>query len=178
MRQFPKLRLVILFLASSINIYATIMKEASITRMTKDSDLVIIGKVESVDCRWVEGGKMIHTFVTISIEKVIKGVNGIKSVVVEVSGGTIDNLTAMTMGEAKFHQGEAVLLFLVKNKIPTVTTYFVVALCQGKFRILSKDNDNRNLLERNLEGITIIEKKANVIPKYLDELIDEIKKNI
>jgi hypothetical protein len=176
MKPSLKLNLVFLILAYYTNIDATIMKEASIEKMTKASDLIIIGKVESINCIWVENGKMIHTFVTISIESLVKGVSDKKNIVVEIPGGTVGEITAMAMGEAKFFSQEKVILFLRKNRIIPSKTYFVVGLCQGKFRINPNDIDNRNVLVRNLEGITIIEKKGSFIPRYLDELINEIKK--
>lgn len=172
------IRLFLILLAFSNVIQATTMKEASIEKMTKDADLIIVGRVESMDCRWVQNGRMIHTFVTISIENLIKGTLDSKSIIVEVPGGIVGEVAAMPMGEAKFYPKEEILLFLVKNKIIPSATYFVVGLCQGKFRINQKDINNKNILERDLEGITLIEKKGRFIPKYLDELINEVKKII
>lgn len=168
--------LFLILLAFSNVTQATIMKEASIENMTKDADLIIIGRVEVIDCRWVQNGKMIHTFVTISIESLIKGSLDRKSIIVEVPGGIVGEITAMAMGEAKFYPKEEIILFLRKNRIIPSTTYFVVGMCQGKFRICKNDINNKNLLERDLEGITLVEKKGSFIPKYLDELVNQIKK--
>ncbi|MBS3943859.1 MAG: hypothetical protein KGZ42_00040 [Melioribacter sp.] len=178
MRQLRKLKLVFLLLAYGTIMQATIMREATIKEMTKEANLIVMGRVELIESRWSRDGKMIMTYVTVSINNVIKGDQELKNLVVEVPGGTIGDVTATAMGEARFHQNEEVLLFLVKNKTIPSATYFVVALCQGKFRIYSKSINNRNLLERNLEGITLVGKKGDFIPQYLDEILVEIRKYI
>lgn len=166
----------VLTLVFSIVIHATIMKEKSIEKMTRESDLIIKGRVESIVYSWIKDGSMIHTFVTVVVEKTYKGILNQKKIVVEVPGGIIGEISVLPMGEAKFFKDEDVFLFLRKNRIIPSATYFVVGLCQGKFRINLKVTNNKNILERDLEGISLIEKKGGLIPRYLDELIDEIKK--
>lgn len=154
------------------------MREATIKEMANGANLIVMGRIKSIESRWSIDGKVIITYVTVSINVVIKGDRELKNLVVEVPGGTVGDVTATTMGEARFHQDEEVLLFLVKNKLIPSATYFVVALCQGKFRINPNDSNNRNLLERNLEGITLVDKRGSYIPQYLDEILVEIRKYI
>jgi hypothetical protein len=112
-----------------------LMVEIPLERLTKKADHIIIGKVKSIRCEWNEEKNKIYTYVTIDVERSIKGASDTGEVTIRHLGGTVDSVTMWVSDTPRFQDDEKVLVFLR----PTQGTYFGVAgMFQGKFTV--KDN--------------------------------------
>ena len=154
---------------------ATIMPELSIEEMTKRSSLVIVGKVESVTGKWNAENTTILTHAIISPKTFLIGNSEKDLLVIELLGGTVDSLTTTAVGEASLNSGEEVVLFLTQNTKGQSESYRIVGHAQGKFRIIKSHETNRMLVERDLNGINFISNQSSSIPKYFDDLVEQIK---
>lgn len=58
--------------------------------MVQEADLIVIGKVADITCRWIEdASRPIHTYVTFEIEETIKGESAGDVIVIEFEGGAV-----------------------------------------------------------------------------------------
>ncbi len=116
---------------------ATVMLEASIDELARESDAVVRGKVVSTEGRKSADGKRIFTRVTVEVAEAWKGAPG-KTVVVQVPGGVHGEVGQVVHGAPRFADGEEVVVFL--RRLPEgppgePTTFHVSGLAQGKLRV-------------------------------------------
>jgi len=154
---------------------ATIMPELTVEEMTKKSALVLVGKVESVACKWNSDQTTILTYARIVPVLFLAGRTEEKFIVVELLGGTVGNITTTAVGEAVLKANEEVVVFLTRHQRTQPNAYQVVGHAQGKFRIIKSPDTNRMLVERDLIGISFMGSERASEPKFLDELIKQIE---
>jgi hypothetical protein len=80
------------------------------------ADLIVVGKVTDVQCSWGEPKTFIHTFVSISIEEIVKGQSPDNKIIITMPGGQVGNLIADMPGMPSFKDGERGLLFLIRDR--------------------------------------------------------------
>src|SRR5659263_321880 len=68
------LLLFILFAATPVVL--ALMAKMSVEDLTKEADVIVIGDIKEVESRWSLGRTPINTYVTLSVEKNIKGGEG------------------------------------------------------------------------------------------------------
>jgi hypothetical protein len=113
----------------------------------RESDLVILGKVQDSQCRRDEEKSDIFTYVTVAVEEGIKGSNILRedNIVIKSLGGFIREEGVIQHVERHpaglsppgFEKGEGVLLLL--RRFPESEYYQVVAGQHGKFSIMKDD---------------------------------------
>ena len=161
--------LIVIFLMSSES--GALMVGMSTERLTRESELVIVGDVENTISQWSDDGKQIVTQVTITYTDVIKGKNTNRKVVVEHEGGEVGEVGMQVSDSPHFRKGEKVILFLKPEKIKEDKDIFkIVGSAQGKYTI-GTDGIARK------KGFSLWSDKElidNNIPA--DMLIDKIKK--
>jgi len=135
------LKSVILFLIVSVFMFQDGLawqSKKTLKSLTDTAPFIVVGRVTALEARNVTIGKndqFIKTFVTISVEKSIKGkINETSSIIVEVRGGEIDGRTVVSSLSHKFDPQEEVLLFL----FPIKDNSFEVAGISGKLPISFK----------------------------------------
>ena len=83
------------FLAPLVCVRATTVEPPSFSELVADAQLVVRATVTAINSEWAESpqGKFIRTFVTISVEKHLKGASD-PTVVLQFLGGTVsqDNM--------------------------------------------------------------------------------------
>ncbi|MFU8803064.1 MAG: hypothetical protein ACNA8W_04565, partial [Bradymonadaceae bacterium] len=110
---------------------ASTVVELDLESLVANSDDVIIGKVQSVESRVEEDGR-VYSYITISVSEALKGDHE-EELVIRQIGGRADDLVTYVPGMPEFVAEEEVFLFVERvtaKKIPVVT-----GLSQGKFSI-------------------------------------------
>ncbi|NOQ97758.1 MAG: hypothetical protein GQ561_06300 [Calditrichae bacterium] len=147
MRKYFVLSILTLLTLSSF-IFAITLLKTTVEELTQESNLIILGTVQEVECRWenrVQG--TINTFITVNVFDYLKGTDDSR-VVVKQLGGQIGDWGDVISGTPVLRKGDEVILFLVENK----ESYEIHSIALGLFRVYSNDlgekmviNDLRNV---------------------------------
>lgn len=108
---------------------ATTMIYLPLEELYQMSDVVVRGTVQSHTSFWGERGEMFTDW-TVSVDEVLHG-EPVEQVVVRQMGGEIGDRRAMIPGDARFHDGEHVVLFLVFED----GVHYLTALGQAKLTV-------------------------------------------
>lgn len=112
----------------------------TIRELTKQANIVFTGTVDDSRSEWNEDNTQIYTYVTFSVDELIKGVAPSKKVTIKQLGGTMGDITLYIVGAPGFEKGEEVLLFANDELIP------VVGMSQGKFVIETEPATGRKMV--------------------------------
>ncbi|MES2693423.1 MAG: hypothetical protein V4773_08120 [Verrucomicrobiota bacterium] len=130
---------------------ATTVIPPSFAELVKDADAIHRGTVTAVEARRVEGpagsGSFIKTFVTVSIERTLKGAApAAREVTLEFLGGTVGQDSMIVTGMPKFAVGEREFVFVQKNG-----TQFcpLVAVMHGRYRVLRDEATAKEFVARD-----------------------------
>lgn len=102
----------------------------SLDRMTKESQLIVYGKVISQYSIWED--KSIYTYTTIEIYDVLKGNYKSNKVVVKQMGGTVGYISQVVDGTPKLELGKEVVLFLRDWK----GAYWIHSIVLGRYNVI------------------------------------------
>lgn len=102
----------------------------SLDRMTKESQLIVYGKVISQYSIWED--KSIYTYTTIEIYDVLKGNYKSNKVVVKQMGGTVGYISQVVDGTPKLELGKEVVLFLRDWK----GAYWIHSIVLGHYNVI------------------------------------------
>ena len=110
-----------------------VMVEVSLEQLTRDADLIVVGKVESVTSQMING--KISSFATILVESKIKGELEPEQseIVVSFPGGKVGDIGMQVEDSPNYKKDEEVVVFL--KKIQGESYFFTVGSSQGKFII-------------------------------------------
>lgn len=107
----------------------------SLDRMTKESQLIVYGKVISQYSIWED--KSIYTYTTIEIYDVLKGNYKSNKVVVKQMGGTVGYISQVVDGTPKLELGKEVVLFLRDWK----GAYWIHSIVLGHFNVIEEKGE-------------------------------------
>ena len=126
------LTLALLFLLPIAKVEA-VMVELSLEQLTRDADLILVGKVESVTSQMTDG--KIFSLATISVESKIKGELEPEQSIIVVSfpGGKVGDIGMKVEDSPNYQKDEEVVVFL--KKMQGESHFFTVGSSQGKFII-------------------------------------------
>jgi hypothetical protein len=142
------LRLVFLFLALLPFARATTVIPPVISELVDEADSIYRGRVTAVQARRVErpdGGSVIKTFVTVAIDRVLKGPER-KETTLEFLGGTVGDETLEVGGMPRFTVGERGIVFVQNNGQQFCP---LVRLMHGRYRIQQDDGSGREFVARD-----------------------------
>ena len=88
-----------------------IMIRYSLEQLCTGSEKNVIGEVIDMESRYLRPGEEIHTWVTIDVNKVLKGDHHDEEMVLRVPGGTVGPSTMVVSHAPYFEVGEQVLVF-------------------------------------------------------------------
>jgi hypothetical protein len=119
----------------------------NVTELVDEADAIYRGRVTAVKAQRVErpdGGSVIKTFVTIGINRVIKGPE-LTETTLEFLGGTLGDETLEVDGMPKFNVGDRGIVFVQNNG-----TQFcpLVRLSHGRYRIEKDRPTGREYIAR------------------------------
>ena len=86
---------------------------ADVSSLTRQAEVVVMGRVSRVRCRWAESTPTILTLATVRVDRCLKG--GLRpggSVTVQAYGGEINGMRQNVPGAPHFQEGAYVLVFL------------------------------------------------------------------
>lgn len=126
----PKLISLILFFGFFAQpLLALTVEYISLERMTKESQIIVYGKVLSKYSVWED--KSIYTYTTIEIKELIKGQYSSKKIVVKQMGGTVGYISQIIDGTPKLEIGKEMVLFLRDWK----GAYWIHSIVLGYFQV-------------------------------------------
>ena len=125
--------------------HATTLAELSVAQMTDASTYIVRGHVTAV---WVDQDTsgLIWSHAKLSVEKVLKGPDAPKELVVDQMGGTLNGETDLVYSAAQFSVDEEVFIFL--DAILDGSHYTPVAMFEGKYTVRRAPNDTREDVTR------------------------------
>ena len=140
------------------NARALILKQTT-EELTLNSDRVLTGNVVSMKSEWDPGKTTIYTYVTVSVDKHIKGNPDLNEIVVKIPGGTVGQDTIKVSDVAQFRPNEKVMLFLRQDPSDG---FKVTGWHQGKLSI--KDN--------------MVVEKGESVEGFTKKIYDILDKNV
>ncbi|MEJ2697352.1 MAG: hypothetical protein P8013_11965 [Candidatus Sulfobium sp.] len=148
-----------------------VMVGLSTEELTKNADLVVKGKVESVKSVWDEDGKRIVTRVTIAGPSVIRGASDRGRIIIEYPGGEVGGIGMKVSDVDPLQEGEEVILFLKAGRtVKDGRIYHLVGKAQGKYTV----GDDGIARKKGFSLAAGAEKVDNNIP--VDRLIEKIER--
>jgi hypothetical protein len=118
------------------NGYALVVK-MSLEELSREASSIVVGEVIDAQSQWEDGN--IYTYVTVSVERYVKGV-GNREVTIKVLGGTVGDITQWVSDVPVFQIGERAILFL-KGEF-----FQIIGWRQGKFSVVNSEVMVENVL--------------------------------
>lgn len=143
------LRLLSLLVALSAPLlHATSVVPPNFTELVDEADAIYRGRVTAVEARRVErpdGGSVIKTFVTVAVQRVIKGPE-VQETTLEFLGGTLGDETLEVGGMPHFTVGDRGIVFVQNNG-----TQFcpLVRMMHGRYRIERQEATGADYVARD-----------------------------
>lgn len=155
--------------------------------LTQKSELIVTGKVVSVESRWTDQHDDIFTFVRIQVDSVIKGELDEATIVLKTYGGVVGSTTVAVTGSPRFAIEERVLLFLEAFDRDKATgaplNYVPYNMDQGKLSILVNKQGDEVLFGRSARADRL-KPRANVAkaylgaPQLLNDMIQDVNSHL
>ena len=161
----------LLLLALVPAVRATSVIPPSFAELVSEADAIYRGRVTAVQARRVERpdgeGSVIKTFVTIAVERVLKGAEQ-REVTLEFLGGTVGDESMTVSGMPKFNLGAREIVFVQKNGVQFCP---LVALAHGRYRVLRDEATAREHIARDnglpLTNVAEVELPITTLPEQV-----------
>ncbi len=150
--------------------FSSLMLQMDHEDLTIQSDAIVLGKVLSVESKWDEEKNTIFTFITIEVEKSVKG-EVEETVTIRQPGGSINNIALRVDGTPAFSSEEEVLLFLLKR----AEGFSVTGWSQGKFTVQLEKDTGKKILNNAHRHVQNETREFPSSPLYLEEMIQKIE---
>lgn len=128
---------------------ATTVVPPSFSDLVSKADAIHRGKVTDVTARHVSTpdgqGTFIKTFVTVEIERTLKG-SAAKEITLEFLGGTVGDDSMLVQGMPTFSIGNREYVFVQKNGVQFCP---LVAMMHGRYRVLRDEATAREFVARD-----------------------------
>lgn len=128
---------------------ATTVVPPSFSELVGKADAIHRGRVTDVTARHVatpDGqGTFIKTFVTVEIERTLKG-SAVKEITLEFLGGTVGDDSMLVQGMPTFSIGDREYVFVQKNGVQFCP---LVAMMHGRYRVLRDEATSREFVARD-----------------------------
>ena len=143
---------------------ATVVKHYTFEEMAKKADLIIKGKCEAKNTKWVDSH--LETTLSVSISEILKGKYQTRVIEITQLGGSVNSpapLRQYVPDQPHIYKGEDVVLFLTTDKTniepksgelqPASTSNLIaspkiIGLWQGKFTILKNESSGEEYVTR------------------------------
>lgn len=175
---YLSIALVISVVTLSGKTYGTVLKKMNAKELTDHSNAIVVGKVKSKRSQWGNDGTKIYTYITIGVEKCVKGNLRSSEVTVRQLGGEVGGIGLKVVGAPEYEEGEDVLTFLEGNE----SNHFqCVGMAQGKYTIKTDEATKRKILTREIDKfngkrLDLMAPEEDVKEKlFLDDFVNQIK---
>jgi hypothetical protein len=143
------------------------------------ADIVVVARVDELSSGWDAQSHSLYTYVSVSVERVLKGEVPGGRLVVKQLGGRLQNIGLHVADQPDFELGESVLLFLEVR--PRDATLYTTALWQGKWT-LERDGRGERVATRRgpvhgrdrrveRQALAAVERSVSVAPRKKRERI-------
>ena len=135
----------------SNTVSATTLVKLGFSDLASQADHIVVGTVTEIEGQWDDSLRFIHSDVTLSVERSLRG-NVSSEIVLRTPGGYVGGMGQMAHGAATFEVGERVLVFLTawEDGTPKVLGY-----AQGKSRIVRDEQGREQLEGGSADGLTL-----------------------
>ncbi len=173
--------LVLLLLFSASEAAASTVVAMTLEQMSERAETIFLGRVTGTRADWNAERTRIYTYVTLEVERYLKGGNEPRVVTVRHLGGRVGPYLAMVPGSPQFDMGEEVLLFCTGGgaRIPTI-----LGMSLGKFTIAT-DSSGEKIVKRDISGLmlashrTDARKPGDPVTRYrLSEVESRIQESV
>lgn len=150
----------------SIGIHLTAFAQGEIPKiknLSKDSDVIITGKVIEKESSWNDSKSRIYTKTTVQVDEYLKGTNAEQSLEITTPGGEVGEVGELYSHMPTFEDNEEVLVFLKKDT--KRESFRVLNGEEGKIRVISDVKTNE---KRTSSNIRISDLKSQ-IKSYVKE---------
>mgnify|MGYP001609795438 CR=1 FL=1 len=131
------------FLAPTLR--ATTVIPPSFPELVEKAEAIYRGRVTAVESRHVDrpdGSRVIKTFVTVAIDKVLKGAAQ-NAITLELLGGRVGDDSLIITGMPKFTVGAEEFVFVQRNGVQFCP---LVAVMHGRYRVLHDAAQGRDYM--------------------------------
>lgn len=112
---------------------AAVMVKLDTPTLSLGSNDVLVGRVVSLESRWDYEEEYIYTYVTLAVDRSLKGVITDRQIVLKVPGGEANGLILTVSDTPYFEKGQDVVVFVTKNDTGTPEVF---GGFQGKYTIV------------------------------------------
>ncbi len=149
--------LVFLILFPVARASASTVVAMTLEQMSERAESIFLGRVTGTRADWNAERTRIYTYVTLEVERYLKGGSGSRVATVRLLGGRVGSYAAVVPGSPRFQVGEEVLLFCAGGgaRIPTV-----LGMSLGKFTIVS-DASGERILKRDISGLMLADHRTD-----------------
>jgi len=124
------------------------LASSEVESMSKNADIIILGKVTEQTSSWDENRTRIYTQATIQVEDYLKGGNNGGAIIVSYLGGEVGDVGELYSHMPRFEDQEEVLVFLKKDDHST--SYKVFNGEDGKINIIIDPKTGEKVTSSNV----------------------------
>ena len=141
---------------------ATSVVAPSFPELVKEAQVIVRGQVLSVRCAWVDTpqGRAIKTFVTLAVQKRLKG-EAPAELVLQFLGGEIDGRGMRVEGMPRFVEGQTDILFITDNGVQFCP---LVGMMHGRYRVVKEAQTAREYVARD-DGVPLVSEAEVQLPQ-------------
>lgn len=155
---------------------ATTVLRMEVAELSKEADVVVRGKVASMQSRWTEDKRRIVTEITIEVAEALKGTPG-KTVTIVQPGGVVGDIGQKAHGMPEFEKDSEVVVFLEQRGDKV---FSVVGLAQGLFKV-DRSTDGKGIYVTPAEVDAIVldpTTRTQVPPRTTSLTLDSLKQTV
>lgn len=168
-----------------IQVHATTLVYRGFEELIQRSGIIFEGEVISQYSAYADDKKSINTFVTFTVDQVLKGTIDQSTIELRFVGGKVGNVTVVVPEMPKFEKGDRTILLLDPNFNPTKTFSPISGFNQGQFLVKSNEIFNAHGMKivgyegskDRLEIISTQEPQKRNVPIPLDPKKDVLVKS-
>ena len=170
-----RLLLGLLLLVGAGTLYATSAIQLDLATLTEKSSLIVVGTVDSKECRWDAGNTGIWTHYDITVSETLKGDHEASREVV-IRGGVVGEVGQHVSGAGRLEEGAEYVLFLWEDDDDRLR---LQGMRQGAFKV--SEREGVKYAGNSLSGLRIVDAttlkpaKAKALEFELADLKTEVK---
>jgi hypothetical protein len=155
-----------LLILISLSIHLTVFAQEEATKikkLSKNSEIIITGKVIQKESSWNKSRSRIFTRTTVQVDEYLKGSNAESSVEILYPGGEVGDVGELYSHMPRFEDDEEVLVFLKKDD--NIKEYKVLYGEEGKITVRSDAKSKEKITSLNIPLKELKSKINNYLAK-------------
>jgi len=138
-------------------------------RMTKESQVIVYGRVLSSYSVWED--KSIYTYTTLEIKELIKGEYRSQKIVVKQMGGTVGYISQVVDGTPRLEIGKEYVLFLRDWK----GAYWIHSIVLGHFQVY--EENGKKYAVNSLNNVGLVDPSTKKLITDVSRLVNRFELN-